>query len=195
MAGKSSSSTGYAILVTLVSFSLAIFFFWLSDLLAAHLRSITFSLLFLLIIILFGILADIMGVAVTAASEAPLHAKAAKKIPGATAGVYLIRHADRVANIMNDVVGDIAGTVSGALGIALVVQIIQLWPAARPSLLNMFMTAVIAALTVGGKAMGKRIAIEKADEVVFTVGRAIDRLERLTGLNLTGGKKNGRSAR
>ncbi|MGQ9556644.1 MAG: hypothetical protein ACUVTU_01645 [Desulfurispora sp.] len=195
MAGKSSASTGYALGVTLVSFSLAVFFFWLSNLLAVHLQSIVFSLVFLLVIILIGILADIMGVAVTAASEVPLHARAAKKIPGATAGVYLIRHADRVANIMNDVVGDIAGTVSGALGIALVMQIIELWPAARPSLLNMFMTAIIAALTVGGKAMGKRLAIEKADEVVFAAGRMIDRLERITGLSLTGGKKNGRNAR
>jgi len=35
------------------------------------------------------------------------------------------------------------------------------------------MTAIVAALTIGGKAAGKRIAIEKSSDIVFFVGKMI----------------------
>ncbi|WP_211230133.1 hypothetical protein [Desulfovirgula thermocuniculi] len=173
---------GYVIGVGAASFLLAVIFFWISELLASKVRSLFISLLFLVIIILIGIVADIVGTSATAASESPFHARAAKKLPGAREGVYLVRHADRVANICNDVIGDIAGTVSGALGIALVMQILLYWKGANQVLLNMLVTAVIAALTVGGKAAGKSFALRRANEVIFLVGRVMAALETLTGI-------------
>ncbi|MCL4440209.1 MAG: hypothetical protein M1609_06360, partial [Firmicutes bacterium] len=155
---KSSVSALYIISVSAGSFLLAVFFFWLSQILSDKMQSLVLSVVFLSFIVLVGILADIIGVSVTAASEVPLHAKAAKRVPGAAEGVFLIRNADRVANLMNDVVGDIAGTVSGALGIALVVQLLAYWKGSSQLVLNMLLTALIAAVTVGGKAYGKRIA-------------------------------------
>ena len=79
-------------------------------------------------IILVGILFDIIGTAVAAAEESALNAKAAKKVPGAREGVYLIKNADKVANFCNDVIGDICGTVSGAIGAALVFQVLASHP-------------------------------------------------------------------
>ena len=35
------------------------------------------------------------------------------------------------------------------------------------------MTALVAALTIGGKAAGKRVAIEKSNNIVFFVGKLI----------------------
>jgi ABC-type transport system involved in multi-copper enzyme maturation permease subunit len=188
---KSSVSSKFVLGVSLTSFSLAVFFFWLSDLVADKIQSLVISFVFLLLIILIGILADIIGVSVTAAHEAPLHARAAKKVAGAQEGVFLVRNADRVANIMNDVVGDIAGTVSGALGIALALQLITRWSSLNHLLLNMFITALIAALTVGGKAAGKRIAIIRANDIIFGVGQFIAGFRRITGLDITG--KNNRN--
>ncbi|MDQ0286576.1 Mg2+/Co2+ transporter CorB [Desulfofundulus luciae] len=147
-------------------------------------KSLFLSFLFLVIIILIGILADIVGTAVAAAEESPFHAKAAKRVRGAREGVYLIRNADRVANICNDVIGDIAGTVSGALGIALVLQILLYWKGINQALLNMMVTALIAAFTVGGKAAGKRIAISRANEVIFLVGKLLAAFEQLTGIRV-----------
>lgn len=175
-------SAGYVFGVGAASFLLAVVFFWISELLASKVRSLFISLLFLVIIILTGIIADIIGTSATAASESPFHARAAKKLRGAREGVYLVRNADRVANICNDVIGDIAGTVSGALGIALVMQILLYWEEANQVLLNMLVTALIAALTVGGKAAGKSIAIRRANEVIFLVGKALAAVEALTGI-------------
>lgn len=182
---KSSVSTMYVVTVSTASFLLAVIFFWISNLLGEKLQSLAVSVIFLIIIVMVGILADILGVSVTAASEVPLHAKAAKKIPGAAEGVFLIRNADRVANLMNDVVGDIAGTVSGALGIALVVQILTYWQGISQLLLNMLLTATIAAFTVGGKAAGKRIAIVYSDQVVFLAGKVLHSFSVITGKSFT----------
>lgn len=168
-------------LVGTASFLLAVGFFWASELLAAKVKSLLLSFGFLAIIILIGILADIVGTSVAAATEAPFHARAAKRVRGAPEGVLLIRNADRVANICNDVIGDIAGTVSGALGIALVLQILLYWKGISQVLLNMIVTALIAAVTVGGKAAGKRLAISRANDIIFLVGRLIAFLKHLTG--------------
>lgn len=175
-------SLGYVVGVGAASFLLAVVFFWISELLASKVRSLFISLLFLVIIILIGIAADIVGTSATAASESPFHARAAKKLRGAREGVYLVRNADRVANICNDVIGDIAGTVSGALGIALVMQILLYWKGANQVLLNMLVTAAIAALTVGGKAAGKSFALRRANEIIFLVGRVLAAVETLTGV-------------
>ncbi|OAT86518.1 hypothetical protein [Desulfotomaculum copahuensis] len=181
---KSTVSGPYFFLVGAASFLLAVFFFWLSQFLADQLKNLLLSFLFLVIIILSGIVADILGTAVAAATEAPFHARAAKRVTGAQQGVFLIRNADRVANICNDVIGDIAGTVSGALGIALVAQILIHRQGIHQSLLNMFMTALIAAVTVIGKAAGKRLALTRADEVIFLTGRIMAGWEKLTGISL-----------
>lgn len=182
---KSTVSGRFVLFVSALSFILAILFFWLSDLIADKIQSPVISFAFLLVIILIGIVADIIGVSVTAAREAPLHARAAKKVAGAQEGVYLIRNADRVANIMNDVVGDIAGTVSGALGIALAIQLLMYWQSLSQLIFNMLITAFIAAVTVGGKAAGKKIALSRADEVVFYVGKILAGTGRITGIDFT----------
>lgn len=182
---KSTVSGKFILFVGFISFIFAAVFFLLSQFLAATINSLTFSFLLLFLIVLFGIVADIIGTSVTAADEAPFHAKAAKKVAGAKEGVFLIRNADRVANITNDVIGDIAGTLSGALGIALGLQIITLWAGLNQFLLNMLITALIAAFTVGGKAYGKKIALSYSNEVIFVVGKIMAAFSSITGINIS----------
>src|SRR5699024_9506892 len=81
------------------------------------------GLLIVLIIVLIGILFDMLGIASTAADEAPLHAMAAEKIKGAKEAVVIIRNADKFASFCNDVIGDISGIVSGAASTVVVMQI------------------------------------------------------------------------
>jgi Mg2+/Co2+ transporter CorB len=181
MSKKRSSVSGrYALLVGATSFILAVAFFWLSDIIAVKLKSLLLSFLFLVIIIVIGILADVVGTAVTIASEAPFHARGSKKIPGAQEGIYLIRNSDRVANICNDVVGDIAGTLSGAIGISLIIQAVVLWPQGSRLLMNLLMAGTIAAVTIGGKAMGKRLAVRQANKIIFLVARTLVAWKKLT---------------
>jgi hypothetical protein len=74
----------------------------------------------LFFIILVGIVFDIVGIAATAAQEAPFHARASRRLLGAKKSIWIVRNADKVASFCNDVVGDICGTVSGAVGASIV---------------------------------------------------------------------------
>ena len=185
---KSNVSSRYLLLVSIGSFLLAVIFSLLSETMTRIVQSVLISLSGLLTIILIGIFADIIGTAVTAAQEAPFHAKAAKRVRGAKEGVFLLRNAGKVANICNDVIGDIVGTVSGALGISIVVKIVSNNPGTDAFWANIIMTALIASLTISGKALGKTLALSRANDVIFLVGKVLAYWEKLTGINL--GKKN-----
>ena len=178
---KSNLSKKYLIFVFFGSFILAVLFSVASEALTRIVKSVFISFAGLLTIILIGILADIIGTAVTAAQEAPFHAKAAKRVSGAKEGVFLLRNADKVANITNDVIGDIVNTVSGALGISIVVKIIMNNPGLDAAGANVLITAFIASITVSGKALGKTVALRRCNDVIFFVGRILAYWEKLTG--------------
>lgn len=120
-----------------------------------------------------GIIFDIIGVAVTSANEIPFHSLSSQKIRGAKEAVRLIRSADRVGSFCNDVIGDIVGIISGSATTAIVAMVISTGVDFSKFALTTIMTAVVAALTIGGKAAGKKIAIEKSNDIVFFVGKII----------------------
>ena len=143
----------------------------------------------LLIIILLGIFFDIIGTAATAAQIAPFNARAAKKIPGAAQAVRLTQNAGQVANFCNDVIGYIAGTLSGAIGAGIVASLVGTFPTLDLVLTGAVMTSLIAALTVGGKAIGKNLAVEYANQIIFRVARIMAYIEGLTGKKLFENKR------
>ncbi|MFZ5688164.1 MAG: hypothetical protein ACOY9Y_08265 [Bacillota bacterium] len=156
--------------------------------------SVVLAFTLLLVIILIGIIFDIIGIAAAAAKEAPFHAKAAKKIKGATQSLKIVRNADRVASFCNDVVGDIAGTLSGAIGAAIALKLIIIGNNEVGELVaGTVMAGFVAAITVGGKAWGKNFAIYQATEIISRVGLVLAVLESLLGLKLFNGiPKKGR---
>jgi Mg2+/Co2+ transporter CorB len=131
------------------------------------------SIFILGLIVITGILFDIIGTSVTAANEAPFHAMGACKVKGSKQAIYLIRHADRVANFCNDVVGDIAGTISGAIIASISLEFVKNGSIISEQLFGAAAIAFIAALTVGGKALGKFYAIAKANQIVYLAGRLL----------------------
>ncbi|NLC38001.1 MAG: hypothetical protein GX779_01885, partial [Clostridia bacterium] len=112
-----------AFFIGLGAFFLAIALSFFSQSLLAGITTTLSAFALLIIIILIGIFFDIIGTAVTKASEKFLHAKAARRIFGAKTAIKLVRNAARVANFCNDVVGDISGTLSGAIGAAIVLNL------------------------------------------------------------------------
>lgn len=134
--------------------------------------AMTVAFLILLTIVLLGIVFDILGIAVTTAAEAPFHAMASNRVRGATESIRLIRNAEKVSNFCNDVVGDICGIVSGAAGSFIATQLVARFSA--PALImSLFVTGIVSALTVGGKALGKTIAINQCNQIVFTIGKIL----------------------
>jgi len=169
---SSSNIRNWIIVVTVWTFLLAIALSFVSETLIVNVNFIS-ALMILVVIIFIGVFFDIIGVAVTAASEAPLNAMSAKKIKGAREAVELIKNADRVANFCNDVIGDITGIVSGAVGAAIVFRLMIGHPTLGKTLLSVVITGFIAALTVGGKALGKNIAIKKCKFIVLKSGYVV----------------------
>ncbi len=167
--------------VLIWTFTATVAFAFVSESVVRRMEAIGLAVFLLLIIIMVNIAFDIVGTAATAATEAPLNAMAARKVTGAQEGLHLVKNADKVANFANDVIGDVAGTVAGALGITLMSRALLAWPGTSELWLNILMTASIASLTVAGKAMGKRVAVTQANQVVFLAGRIIAGYRRTIG--------------
>lgn len=190
VAGSKNKNLIWALTITLVSFFIsAVLTAASSDVLKE--ADIFTACLVILIIIFINIIFDIIGTAVTAAEEAPFHAMASRKMYGARQAIKLIRHADKVSNVCNDVVGDICGIISGAAGAYIIFRIIG--EQDTVTLAELVVTGLITALTVGGKALGKNIAISNSNYIVYKVSVIIRFiLDRFTFFKKKGKAKNGR---
>ena len=136
------------------------------------------AVLVLCIIICCGIVFDAVGVAIAVQDETPYTAMASKRIKGAKRAIRLIQNADRASNICNDVIGDICGIVSGAMGTAIVAKLVSAMNGSGEMVLNIALSAMIAAVTVTGKALGKRFALNNSVQIVFTLAKALSLFER-----------------
>lgn len=125
----------------------------------------------LLFIVFLGILFDIIGVAVMSASEKPFHSMAARKVPGAAEALKLLRNAEKVSNFCNDVIGDICGVVSGSASAVIAVK--ALTQVKSDMLSQLIMSALVAGVTISGKAFGKNIATSQSTNIVHIVSKII----------------------
>ena len=135
--------------------------------------SMIVAFLILLMIVFIGIIFDIVGMAVATADEKPFHAMAARKVTGARECITLLRNAERVSSICNDVVGDICGVVSGSASASIAVQVLQNFELSFDSIVPLALSSLVAALTVGGKAIGKGIAVNNCTDIVYHAGQVI----------------------
>ena len=168
---KEKSHIGWAIKVTVITFILS-----MSMNVATNeiLKNVNIYVAFVVLfaVILIGIFFDIIGIAITSVSEAPFHARSAKGMKGGKEAISLIRSADKVSNFCNDVIGDIAGVISGGLAATIVALMVQA-DTMQNRVMNLILAGVVAALTVGGKAIGKGFALSKGDSIIAFVGRLI----------------------
>jgi CBS domain containing-hemolysin-like protein len=135
--------------------------------------SVAVAFCILLAIIFLGILFDIIGMAVATADEKPFHSMAARKVPGAHEAIRLLRNAERVSSICNDVVGDICGVVSGSASATIAAQVLANFEFGWPDVVSLVMSSLVAALTVGGKAIGKGFAVNSSTSIVYLTGQII----------------------
>ena len=152
--------------------------------------SVIWAFFVLVCVVLIGIIFDIVGISVTSASETPFHARNAKGIPGGKEAINLIRNAEKVSNICNDVIGDTVGVVSGGLAGAIVAIVVLKYNVIDEVVLNLVLSGIVAALTVGGKAAGKKIAITKSHDIIKTVGISVYFIKKVFTFGAaSGGKK------
>ena len=155
----------------ILTFCITIIISGLSNFIAERSNIIVLAIITLIILML-GIIFDAIGTAVLTANEATFHAMAANKIKGSKKAIQLIKNASTIANFCNDVIGDICGIVSGSMG-----AMITIYLATKLSLDNaiiaLLVASIISALTVGGKAIGKVIAIKNCDKIIYVVAKLL----------------------
>ena len=160
----------WVVTVSVWTFFLAAFFNYLSEQLLIQ-AALVPAFFMLVVIILIGVVSDMVGIAVAVASEKPFHAMAADKVPSARAAIRLLKNAGVVSNICNDVIGDICGIISGVAAATILLKITPTLTATETLLSTLVLGGFVASLTVGGKAIGKNIALEKSHQIVNTVSR------------------------
>ena len=130
------------------------------------------AVLVLVFFVLLGIAFDLVGVAVTAADARPFHSMASHRQRGAKEALYLIKNAEKTSSFCNDVVGDICGIVSGSTAAVIVLRLQSSFNT-QSILISIAVTALISGLTIGGKAVGKKIALDRSTEVVLFAARLL----------------------
>ncbi|MCM3617622.1 hypothetical protein M3936_08515 [Sutcliffiella horikoshii] len=139
------------------------------------------GMIIVFIIVFIGIFFDMLGIAATAADETPFHAMAAERVNGSKQSIQIVRSADRFASFCNDVIGDISGIISGTASaivvISFTISIGQREDSFFHYVVAVAFTSVVAAVTVGGKAFGKSMAIRYSTPILFQVGKLFYFLE------------------
>ena len=161
----------WIIIVTLLSLILSLTMSIISTLVLNNV-SLTITIITTLIFILIGIIFDIIGVSVTCGDITVFNSMSARKIKGGKMGVFLIKNNSKVSSICCDVIGDVCGIVSGSTGVV-IVSILKDITNINILLLTGIVSAIISALTIGGKAIGKEIAIKESTKIITIVTKII----------------------
>ena len=168
---KEKNNIKWIIIVTILAFVISA----IMNLIATiSLKSVplAIAIVITLICILLGIIFDIIGVAVTSGDEVAFHSMSARKVKGGKIGVKLLKNTEKVSSVCCDVIGDVCGIVSGTAGVAIITIINQISDI-NELLVATLVTSVISTLTIGGKAIGKGIAINKSKEIVTVISKIL----------------------
>ncbi|MDE7330570.1 MAG: hypothetical protein K2N30_05755 [Clostridia bacterium] len=159
----------WGISVFFLSFALTVVFSFFTEVAIKDSASyICVIVLFVLLVLNIG--CDLLANAIISCSAEAFHAMASRKIKGAKRAVTFCRNASKLSSIFADVIGDICGIVSGSAGAALVVHMATVGTTGE-LIASIGVSAVIGALTVGGKAIFKHFAIKFNKQIVFGFAR------------------------
>mgnify|MGYP001194034713 CR=1 FL=1 len=161
----------WIITVSLMAFFISMFFSFASELILPN-TSFVIGILVLIIFILLGIIFDIIGIAVTSCDEKPFHSMSSRRVKGANVAVKFIKNADKVSSFCNDVIGDVCGIVSGTAGAFISTALVQKFNF-NQIVISLIITSVIAALTIGGKAIGKTFAINESNYIIYKFSKIV----------------------
>lgn len=151
--------------ISIIAFIISLSFSLIGETMIPNVH-IVVSFILLIFFIFLGILFDIIGVSVTVADISTFNSMAAKKVKGANVAVNFIKNSDKVSSFMNDVIGDICGIVSGSTGATIAILVSKEFNI-NLLIVTLVVTALVSTLTIGGKAMGKSLAINKCNDILY----------------------------
>lgn len=161
----------WVVTITILAFIISIIFSALSETLIPNVNVII-GILILIIFILIGIIFDMVGVAVQSSDEAPFHSMNSRKVKGADVAVVFKKNADKASTFCNDVIGDICGIISGTAG-SIIASTLAVKFDFDQFMTILIITGLVSALTIGGKALGKSIAVNKSNYILYEFAKII----------------------
>ncbi len=161
----------WVIIVTMLAFGLSMVMSLFSTLALKNVP-LLIAIIITLLFILIGIVFDNIGVAVTSGDITVFNSMSARKIKSGKVGVNLIKNAEKVSSICCDVIGDVCGIVSGACGTAIVAIIVDSTDY-NVIAVTVIVSAIISALTIGGKAIEKSLAINESTAIIKIVASVL----------------------
>ncbi len=168
---KKKTDKKWVLIISIISFFISLFFSFIGETVIPN-SHILISTILVFSFIFLGIIFDMIGIAVTVADINTFNSMATKKVRGAKTAVKLIKNAHKVSSFCNDVIGDICGIVSGSTGLSIAIVISKEFNISL-LLVTLLITAFIASLTIGGKALGKSIAMNRSNIILFNFVKVI----------------------
>ncbi len=171
---KPKKSCVWPFIILIVAILLSFSFSVLSELVLDN-SVVIVCVIVILVFITISIVTDMIGLAVASANIEHFNAMASRKVKGSKQAISLVKNADKVCSIIADVVGDVCGILSGATGASIVAKIIVDNSASWQSIIvPSLISALIAGLTIFGKAMFKKIAIKNANSITLNFAKFIN---------------------
>ena len=168
---KSYVDKKWIIIISIITFFISLFFSFLGEVIIPN-AYLVVSIILVITFIFLGIIFDIIGVAVTVADIKMFNSMATKRVKGSKLAVRFIKNSNKVSSFLNDVIGDICGIISGSTGLSIALLISNKMNF-NPLVCTLLVTALISTLTIGGKAIGKSIAINKSNAILYRFVKVI----------------------
>ena len=164
----------WPIIVLVLSVTLSFCFSVLSEL-ALSKSTIIVAILVIGVFVFLAILTDMIGLAIASSNIEHFTAMASRKVKGSKQAIALVKSADKVSSVLNDVIGDVCGILSGAAG-ASIIAIIGVNNAGdfMSILVPSLVAAIIAGLTIAGKALFKKVAIKHSNAITLSFAKFIN---------------------
>ena len=166
----------WIIKVLLFTFFITIIVSGLSNYIANN-TNIYILLIITIIITLIGILFDMIGTSVLTAKESNFHSMASYKVKGSKKGIKLIKNRTNIASFCNDIIGDICGIISGAMGF-MIASFISNHLNLDITISSIIIASILSTITIGGKALGKKYAIKKSDNIILLISNILNIFNR-----------------
>ena len=168
---KETVDVKWILTIIVLSFAISFTLSFISQITIPNL-SLWIGIIITLLFVGLGIFFDIIGVSVTSADEAIFHSMSSRKVKGASVAVKFKKNADKVSSFCCDVIGDICGIISGAAGTAITAIFASTFNVSL-LLTGLVVSAIIASLTISGKAVGKSFAINKSAIILYEFAKFV----------------------
>ena len=173
---KQNLNIKWALKVLLLSFTLSVSFSLLSDIVLTH-TSFIISIIMIILFMLVGVIADMIGVAITSCSEESLNNIRDEKIKKIC--FMLTNNSDKISVICCDIIGDICSILSGACGASIVYKLITIgFEGFADGIISASVSGLIACLTIFFKSLEKRIAVTKSSEITYILSKCINKIKK-----------------